>query len=208
MTKEKALEIVCLEELQAVLKDINKLGVYEPAFNEKETDIETIISELQEIVLNIDDSVTEATKRTLNTLGFGPWQEVPATENKEIPLENSESSKKEDKPMENKKESAPQKEKKQVEKLIKTVKVKKAPSEKSRYGHRVGSFAAAMDELLWKGITIAEGAKVLSETFKKSPALIEGSLKIHIRYLENKKNIPVNLKGDVYKASKATIDNK
>ncbi len=85
MVRKTSLKIVSIEELQAVLKDINKLGVYEPPFNEKESDIDVILDELQEIALNEDDPVSEKTKQTLNNLEIGPWfKESPEGEVEEV----------------------------------------------------------------------------------------------------------------------------
>lgn len=84
-------------------------------------------------------------------------------------------------------------------------KKEKKRSEKSRYGNRVGSFAAALDELLWKGTTLENAINVLAQFKKEHTIALDNYLRRCIWYVENRKNVPVKFKGGVYKASKATL---
>jgi hypothetical protein len=87
-----------------------------------------------------------------------------------------------------------------------TPKPKKEPAKLSRYGHRVGSMAGAMDEMFWKGIDIEEAVKTLEEQFKKPADKIRNRFISHYRYLKATKNVPVNVKDTFYKATKAQAE--
>ena len=66
-----------------------------------------------------------------------------------------------------------------------------ASSKWNRFGHRIGSQAAKIDDLLLEGASLASIAVAISSTI--------GRVKGHIRHLENEKGIPVIKKGSIYK---------
>ena len=60
---------------------------------------------------------------------------------------------------------------------------KKTPVELSRYGHRVGSEAATLDDLFFKGTTLKAAAEVIKNK--------EGRVRSHIQHLRVKKDVVV-----------------
>jgi len=67
-----------------------------------------------------------------------------------------------------------------------------SPSSKwNRFGHRIGSQAAKIDDLLLDGASLAGIAVAIGSTM--------GRVKGHIRHLENEKGIPVAKVGSIYK---------
>ena len=98
-------------------------------------------------------------------------------------------------------------EKVKVEKVKKEKKVKE-PIATSRYGHREGSAAAVMDEILWRGVTLDEAVATLVK-LGKTKERAKGMFLAHIYYLPDKKNIPIDKPKDEkgkYKAKKAETD--
>lgn len=72
-------------------------------------------------------------------------------------------------------------------------KKKKTDTEKSRYGHQIGSQAAAIDDAVFKGGTLDEMAK---ET-----GLTKGRIKGHIKHLRDKKQLVIDEKEGVFKVA-------
>jgi hypothetical protein len=72
-----------------------------------------------------------------------------------------------------------------------------ASSKWNRLGHRIGSQAAKIDDLLLEGASLASIAVAISSTI--------GRVKGHIRHLENEKGIPVIKKGSIYKIQPENI---
>ena len=99
--------------------------------------------------------------------------------------------------------------KKVVTKKEKVVKVPKVKVERGRYGHRKGSCADFMDELLWKGCTLEEAVTAITKSLDKTKERAKGMFLAHIYYLPDKKNIPIDkpkAEGGKYKAKKAETD--
>ena len=81
---------------------------------------------------------------------------------------------------------------------------KKGPVAKTKFGHREGTLAAVMDNLLAKGTTLQDASEAMAE-FKGGDATAQScmrQLKVHMKYLENKKGakMKVNEKEGTYKA--------
>jgi desulfoferrodoxin (superoxide reductase-like protein) len=94
----------------------------------------------------------------------------------------------------------PPKEKK--EKPVKEAKEKKekVEVEKSRYGHKVGSMAAVLDDLMWKGSTMEEMVDTLVKDFGKPEEQATAKIRAHYASLTKKRDVPVDRKDGVYKA--------
>ena len=86
----------------------------------------------------------------------------------------------------------------EIEKAITEKDIKPSPSSKwNRFGHRIGSQAAKIDDLLLEGASLASIAVAIGSTM--------GRVKGHIRHLENKKGITVTKVGSIYKIPAETI---
>ena len=98
-------------------------------------------------------------------------------------------------------------EKPTVAKVAKVAKEKTA-AELSRYGHRVGSMAARIDDLLWEGTTLTAAVKTLAKEFNRDEDKAKAKFLGHVQYLPSVKSIeitkPEDEKGN-YKAKKAKI---
>ncbi len=95
----------------------------------------------------------------------------------------------------------------------KLAKVEKAPAktkaELGRYGHRKGSAADFMDEMIWKGCTLDEAVATIVKGLDKTKERAKGMFLAHVYYLPNKKNIPIDkpkAESGKYKAKKANTD--
>jgi len=84
-------------------------------------------------------------------------------------------------------ESKPSESKPPKEKKAKSVK------EKSRYGHKLGSQSAALDELFFKGTTIEKAAEKLG--------VKEGRVKGHLQHLKKDKGLEVKENKGVFKVA-------
>ena len=84
----------------------------------------------------------------------------------------------------------------------------KKPVALSRYGHRVGSMAAVLDDLLWKGVEQSVAVATLAKDFKKTEKLALGKFKGHVAYLPKVRGVQVSVKDGVYKTQRATLPEK
>lgn len=83
---------------------------------------------------------------------------------------------------------------------------KKSTVEKSRYGHRKGSFAALLDELVYNGTTEEEVIETVQTEFPdKSEENIKGRFKSHVSYLGRVRGITVEKKDGTFKAVEPSI---
>jgi len=135
-------------------------------------------------------------------------KKVKKEEEKPTPVKKTPPVKKEIAPLTKKVPPKPAKvEKVKVGKVKKEKKVKE-PIATSRYGHREGSVAAVMDEMLWKGVTLDEAVASLVK-LGKAKERAKGMFLAHIYYLPDKKNVPIDKPKDEkgkYKAKKAETD--
>lgn len=67
-------------------------------------------------------------------------------------------------------------------------KVKKT-AEKGRFGHRKGSSADFMDDLLFKGCAPDAGAKAIADKFEMELPKAKAKLLVHVRYLKAEKGV-------------------
>ena len=80
----------------------------------------------------------------------------------------------------------------EIEKQINEKDLESSPSTKwNRFGHRIGSQAAKIDDLLLNGASLASIAVAIGSTM--------GRVKSHLRHLENEKGIAVEKEGSIYK---------
>jgi len=80
----------------------------------------------------------------------------------------------------------------EIEKQITEKDQESSPSARwNRFGHRIGSQAAKIDDLLLDGASLASVAVAIGSTM--------GRVKSHIRHLENEKGITVEKEGSIYK---------
>ena len=160
---------------------------------------------------NLPDSVIDLYNAFVdNKLKAVDWNNGKAKkvkEEKPAPIEKEKKEKgklaKVEKPTNAKKVAKPTKEKK-----VKKEKKAKEPVVASRYGHREGTAAAVMDELVWKGTTMDEAVAALVK-LGRTKERAKGMFLAHIYYLPNKKNIPIDKPKDEkgkYKAKKAETD--
>ena len=108
-----------------------------------------------------------------------------------------------------KKESNPPKKEKK-EKPVKEAKAKKEPAvkaevAKSRYGHKAGSLAAMMDDMLWDGSTIEKMVSAVVEKFGGEVAKTTSKVKGYMPWLEKTKGVVTILYDGVYKTEVETI---
>ena len=78
-----------------------------------------------------------------------------------------------------------------TEKAKTTKKADDGKIELSRYGHRIGSMAALLDDLLWKGTSLKEAIAKLVKDFGRTEEQAIGKFRGHINYLPKKKKITV-----------------
>lgn len=90
------------------------------------------------------------------------------------------------------KEEEPEpKEKKEEQPKAERKKETRKPMEKSCYGHRVGSQAGALDDLLYTGATMDEMVKAVGST--------RARVGTHIQHLKQKRGLEITNEGGVYK---------
>lgn len=85
---------------------------------------------------------------------------------------------------------------------------KKAPAEKSRYGHRVGSMSGIVDDCVFEGSTMDEiVAAIVKGVSGKSESAARAKAMSHIRYLPKARGVAVAFDEEtgVYKADKESI---
>jgi hypothetical protein len=66
---------------------------------------------------------------------------------------------------------------------------KKAPAKLSRYGHRVGTSAEFMDNLLFQGCLPDAGAEAISAKYGMDVAKAKAKLLVHVRYLKKERDV-------------------
>jgi len=93
------------------------------------------------------------------------------------------------------------------EKPVKEVKEKapKAEVVKSRYGHKVGSMSAAIDDMLWVGTSKADMVSSLMEQFNKNEAAVNSKIKGHLAWLKKQNIVEVSEADGVYKTPVESI---
>jgi len=180
--------------LEAAADDFNKvIGFDPPIVTGKETTVEQLINDITDIVNNHlapEDKMTKETIELIELMGLKmPVDEEEGEPSKEIePLKEIEPSEKiKEKKIKDAEKVEEGKEIKKEEKI----KDKKIDSKKSRYGHKEGSQAAAIDEAIFKGGTLKE----LSKEAKVSISRV----KSHIKHLIEKKNLNIVEKEGVFK---------
>lgn len=82
-------------------------------------------------------------------------------------------------------------EKKEGKKVKKAVKVVKADGEKSRYGSKLESQAALLDDLIYEGRSRSQIIERLEDSFDMSSGKAGSRLQTHINYLRKKKNLSI-----------------
>lgn len=101
-------------------------------------------------------------------------------------------------------EEATQKKGKKVKAEKKEPKAKKA-AEKGRYGHRVGSSANFMDDLIWAGVKPDAAAEQISKEFSIPADKAKAKFLVHVRYLKKEKGVEfAKFKGDTDKVKAKT----
>lgn len=93
------------------------------------------------------------------------------------------------------------------EKKVKEVKEKAPKVEviKSRYGHKVGSMSAEVDDLLWKGSTVEEMVTALMEKFGKDKEAAASKVKGHLGWLKKQNIVEVVVENDIYKVNVESV---
>jgi len=219
-------------ELVKVIQEMNNLEVgFYPPLDDTHTDVTLLIEEIKKgsFDLEPEDLLSVSTKRIISELGIGPWlddaemQEVMNAADADdgidgvVYKELDEIDKLVDQVAHSKEAvmssevgnvtPSPEKASKTAPKEPKKAAVKAAPKLKkalSRYGHREGSMAADIDEMLWKGIDEDTAVAELAKKFCKTVEAVRLKFKGHVSYLQKKKNIPVTVKNDFFKTTKAT----
>ena len=187
-----------LAELVEVVKDLNDLEPpFETPLNSKETDIDKVIAEikLNAKELEYDDQLTKKSKLIISRLGVGPWVDFVLTDEEldqvdqvvdaeiEKQRETEEMTVNEKKPM------------KKTEK-----------HELSRYGHRKGTMAGDIDDMVWQGVKQIDAVRTLAKNHGKTEKAALAKFLAHVRYLQKELNIPITIKEEHYKATKATYE--
>ena len=93
------------------------------------------------------------------------------------------------------------------EKKVKEAKEKapKAEVVKSRYGHKVGSMAAVIDDMVWEGSTVANMVTAIMDGFNKTEQIATGKVKGHLTWLKREKGVEIVKTDDVFKAATESI---
>ena len=93
------------------------------------------------------------------------------------------------------------------EKKVKEVKEKKEKAEviKSRYGHKVGSMAAVIDDMVWEGSSVADMVAAIMGGFNKTEQVATGKVKGHLTWLKREKGVEIVKTDDVFKATTESI---
>ena len=81
----------------------------------------------------------------------------------------------------------------------------KAEVVKSRYGHKVGSMAAVIDDMVWKGSTLVDMSLAIVKQFNKEEDKATSKVKGHLVWLKKEKNVEIVKTEDTYKATVETI---
>jgi hypothetical protein len=87
------------------------------------------------------------------------------------------------------------------EKKVKEVKEKapKAEVVKSRYGSKVGSMSAAIDDMLWAGTSKKDMITSIMDGFGKDEKAATGKVKVHLNWLKKEKGMNVVETDGIYK---------
>ncbi len=70
----------------------------------------------------------------------------------------------------------------------------------SRYGHRMGTMAAAIDDLLWKGVHIVDATKTLAVLFNRTEDAARSKFLGHVHYLPKVRHVGIKESNGFYKA--------
>ena len=84
-------------------------------------------------------------------------------------------------------------------------KAPKAEVVKSRYGHKVGSMSAEVDDLLWAGSTVEEMVTALMEKFGKNKDAATSKVKGHLAWLKKQNIVEVVVTDDIHKVNVESI---
>lgn len=219
-----------VSELQVVVKELNNLEFgFDLPLNEKLKTVRELIDEITPNALHLqeNDPLCDKTKSILCEMGVGPWlKNLPDGSegiedliggNNEVELDEEEEKDKElldvvdaivGKEIKTQREVLPMATEPAAPKAKKEPKEPKKPALLSRYGHRVGSMAAAIDDMLWKGIKETDATATLAKDFKKTEKAALAKFKGHVAYLPKECGVQVSEKEGFYKAQRATLPDK
>jgi hypothetical protein len=76
---------------------------------------------------------------------------------------------------------------------------------KSRYGHKVGSMGAAIDDMVWEGSSLPTMVDSIIKDFGKDETQATAKIKVHMGWLKKKKGVEIVKEGDVFKSTVESI---
>jgi hypothetical protein len=203
----KALEEVDLTQLKKAVKDLNDSGLLTVKVKLVAVSKETLLAgftSAMENILNKNpdkvDSIPDSSAEMWNEL-FADEATEEGTEEVEEGAEEVEEEKTEEveeKPVATK--PAPKEKKEKPPKEPKPPKEKKEKKEvqKSRYGHLIGTQAAALDDMFFEGVAVADAAAKLNTT----PLRVRN----HIQHLKDKRGLKFTVTEGVYKVEEGKAE--